>query len=136
MGEPLYKNKAAGYKTLLIVIAVVFSFPFAVIAVAVISNEINYNSLKNEIARVSSKSGVKPKSIECRDVELASVCYADYGSLSDEDATQMLINNGYIFDQSGERATNANSKTSVGLYIGDQYDEPMIIRFKDINVTL
>lgn len=135
MDRIINNDKDSGYKTSSIVIAVAVCLTIILLTMGSISTSMKYDKLKKEISRVASESGIEPKSIECRDVELASICYADYGLLSQKNEVKMLTDSGYKFDKSGMSAKNETSKTSIG-FEPLSGSGPKVIKFKDINVTL
>ena len=107
-----------------------------------ISNSMQSSKLQSEIDRVANKSGINPTSVDCRNVEFAQICYAEYSSISGDQAKQMLISSGYTlvdeeYNRNGEiSAANQGAKTRVDTERNYTESTTLTLKFKDINVTL
>jgi len=103
-----------------------------------------YKKYQNAIDDVANKTSIKPSSVECRNVELADVCYAYYQGLDQEKAKQMLINSGYELVDQNDSINIALKKISAtnkkaGIRVDSEVPPPkdtIVLKFKNINVYL
>lgn len=127
-------GKVSGLTVVLVVVGV------AVIGLFVgpsISNSNESKRLETEINRVADETGTKPSSVQCRNVEFATICYAQYSGTSNR-IEEMLKNSGYSVVSTKKGSISAsNQGTSVRVDSEPESSKNTItLKFKDINVTL
>lgn len=114
----------------------------AIVAIPAVLNAAHTVKLKGEIDRVVSKANLSPASVECRNVELAQICYVEHAAMSITQAKGMLMASGYVLvdeqynGKSGVSATNESVGVRVDSEPASFQGDLLILKFKDINVTL
>lgn len=133
MNTPTSKKQSISVVRITLVLVVVI--PVLAIAWSSIREQVAYTAFRKEITRVQELSTIKPSAIDCHDVEFAPECYATYDGLGFQQAKDMIIRSGYVFDNlSSKNARNTATNTSVYIETGDK-STPTVIAYKAINVT-
>ena len=132
-----YRSENGKISVTSIILLVVGVAVIGLLVVPFISNAYESRRLEAEITRVSNETNTKSSSVTCGNVELATICYAEYSNTS-SDIKQMLQNSGYDVEITKKGNISAtNQSTSVRVDSESTSSETTItLKFKDINVTL